>query len=108
MSVGRTIQATFSRYEIAVGRVLSLWFFLVLGVYAAANGRFAIAVVLLLTGAILNLWLMELSRCPACGKSPLLRSRGEVAWPLYRMAARRLWPERQCSECGTELGLMSE
>lgn len=110
MSWGRKLRESFSPYEISL-----LWLAIVAIVTVAAVGLafrtgpfgFVLCCFLLLPiGIAFEQW----NRCPICGKSPMKRSKEGVGWfALYVMKYRyRMWPERECSECGHDLELIAE
>ena len=97
------LRAAFSRYELAViGYVLT----------CVLAGGGVLFVFLGYWGGLI-LWLLALptlfffhavSACPTCGKYPgHYYPLGEHGWPGKRLRFKRLWPERQCSGCGTAL-----
>jgi len=106
MSLGARLRRDFSPYEIAVmGQVLcyALGFAMLVLI---GTGRIGAGLIFGLVVVVLGLWFAELSRCPKCTKDPMKRSKQGVHWfalyvyPKYRF---RLWPERECSECGFQL-----
>ena len=109
MSLIGQIRSSFTRYEIAAAGVgLSLLFVLVGAAMFLIGASIGSTIVAWALAVVIRLATELLSLCPTCGKSPMLRARGEVSWALYMMANGRLWPERQCSKCGTALDAPSD
>jgi hypothetical protein len=110
MTLRRLLRESFSPYEIAVmGRAISL----ALGALAMAawfphptrvtSFAFGVGALLFLLTLVTTLMWDEFSRCPTCAKSPFERAKGEVGLFLPTTIRGHIWPESQCSECGTAL-----
>ena len=102
------MRESFSPYEISLLWLATAAICAVLAISAgllAGPLAFALLCLCLVPVGIL---FEEWSRCPACGKPPLKRSREGVSWfALYVMNYRyRLWPEKECSECRHPLDLI--
>jgi len=105
MNLGRILKESFSPHEIAIMGLVLAYALGISGLVGIATGRVGFGIILWLTAAIISIAFHELSRCGACGKSPLRRTQGDLNWFEYYMTkyAIRLWPERECSGCGTSL-----
>jgi hypothetical protein len=112
MSLRHLLRDSFSPYEIAImGRVIAFalialamaaWFPHPTRVTSLAVG---IGLISFLLAPVIGLMWEEFSRCPACNKSPFRWADGDVGLFFGTKARGRLWPERQCSECGTALDI---
>ena len=113
MSLRSLLRESFSPYEIAImGRVITIalaacsmaaWFPHPTRVTSFAFGIGALLFLIALATAFV--W-DEFSSCPTCQKSPTRLAKGDMNW-FQRVASNRelLWPETQCSECGTALDI---
>ena len=112
MRFGQLLKDTFSPYEIAImGRVIV---FVLLALAMAAwfphptrvsSFAFGIGAILFLLSLAAGLMWAEFNRCPICDKSLFHGPDGDVDRVPGWTARGRIWPERECSECGTALDI---
>jgi hypothetical protein len=106
MSLGRLLKSTFSPYEIAAIGLVGALILALIGTLALATGLVGLALILMLPVVPIAFAVEEWSRCPVCGKPPIVRQghdRDRFASVFLRR--RRIWPETTCSECGTPLNV---
>jgi hypothetical protein len=106
MSLGRLLKSSFSPHGIAVMGLAVACALGLGGVAAVATGHVGGGLIVLLGTMVIALAFEEWSRCPACGKPPIVRQ-GHNRDRLVSMFARRhrWWPETTCSDCGTPLNV---
>ena len=103
MSLSRILKDSFSSHEIAIMGTVLGYTLGIFGMIGLGTGRVAVGIILWLAAAIFVITFHELSRCSECGKSPMHRTQGDLNWFEYMNYVFRLWPERECSGCGTPL-----
>ena len=97
MTTNPETQMEWSPYRTAVTGLL-----VAIGLFLAAAGmvvvgQYVVGFVLFLGAPITSILFEQASRCPKCRKSPLRVTIGRWVW------MNRFWPERTCSDCGTDL-----
>jgi hypothetical protein len=103
MSLGRILKDSFSPHEIAILGIVMTYALGGIALVAMFIGRFGFGIFLWLAAAIFWVTFYELSRCNGCSKSPMRRTQGDLNWLEYMNYVFRLWPERDCSNCGASL-----
>jgi hypothetical protein len=102
MTTNREAQMGWSPYRSAVtGLLVAVGLFLAAAGMAVV-GQYVVGFLLFLGAPITSILFQQASRCPKCSKSPLHVTIGGWVW------MNRFWPERTCSDCGTDLTVAAQ